>query len=202
MLLVVSGERHRPRLNEPLVMPRWEEVFSLVTGEPLNACLSEHCLMVLTFRSVNFEDFVTEDMVEAASRFDVEKCVELAMEKFASSREEVVEFDVLPHQVAAATVLSKHELVKVVVSWDSATFSKRRRLSPLEILRTVYSKPLCGASLELRLTVGTRVWSQIKAASSLQNLKPEDCLAVLRGDKEKQAELLNLLKAKAVETRR
>jgi hypothetical protein len=38
--------------------------------------------MVLTYKNVGFLDFATDEMVEAASKFDLEKCVELAMEKF------------------------------------------------------------------------------------------------------------------------
>ena len=192
MLLVVSGRWHKTLPNEPPVTPGWELAFSLVAGKRVEG---EHCSMLLAYKPVRFEDFATDEMVEAASRLDIERCIELAMEKFLQAPEELVELDSFPHQVAAAAVLSTHKIVKALIRGESATFSKPLRLTPLEILRAVYSKPEGGA-LELRLNAGPATWSMIKASASLQGFKPEDGLALLNGDEAKKAELLNLLKVK------
>jgi len=192
MLLVVSGRWHKPLPNEPLVSPGWEKAFRLVAGD----VEGEHCSMVLAYKNVDFEYFATDEMVEAASKLDLEKCIELAMEKFICAPEDVVELDVLPQQIAAAAALSQHEIVEVLVQGECATFSKKLRLSPLEILNALYSRPSSG-TVELRLTVGRPAWKIVKAAAHLQALTPEEGIAVLKGDEEKKAELLNLLKVKA-----
>ena len=194
MLLVASGKWHRPLPNEPLVPPGWEEVFRLIAGEALGCLPDAHCSIMLTYKPVRFEDFATNGMLEAAARFDLERCVELAMEKLANAPDDIVEIDALPQQVAAAVVLSRHKIVKALVQNDQVTFSRRLRLSPLEILRELYS---WSEVVELRLTVGPAVWKTVKAAVRLQGLTPEDALTVLTGNEAKRAELLNLLKVRA-----
>jgi hypothetical protein len=197
MLLVASGRWHGLLPNEPLVPPGWEEAFRLLAGD----AEGEHCSMVLTYKNVGFQDFATDEMVEAASKFDLEKCVELAMEKFMDAPEDIVELDILPQQVAAACALSQHKAVKALVQGEQATVSRRLQLTPLEILRELYSRPQNG-SVELRLTVDPSGWKTVKAAASLQNLTPEDGLAVLRGNEEKKAEVLSLLKVRLAEMKR
>jgi hypothetical protein len=197
MLLVVSGRWHGPLPNEPLVPPGWEEVFRLLAGD----VEGEHCSMVLTYKNVVFQDFATNEMVEAASKFDLGKCVELTMEKFVDAPEDVVELDILPQQIAAACALSQHKIVKTLVQGDQATVSRGLQLTPLEILRELYSRPQNG-SVELRLTLGPSGWETVKAAAYLQNLTPEDGLAVLLGNEEKKAELLSLLKVRSAEMKR
>jgi hypothetical protein len=110
--------------------------------------------------------------------------------------EDIVELDILPQQVAAACALSQHKVVKALVQGEQATVSRRLQLTPLEILRELYSRPQNG-SVELRLTVDPSGWKTVKAAASLQNLTPEDGLAVLRGNEEKKAEVLSLLKVRS-----
>jgi hypothetical protein len=157
--------------------------------------------MVLTYKNVVFQDFATNEMVEAASKFDLGKCVELTMEKFVDAPEDVVELDILPQQIAAACALSQHKIVKTLVQGDQATVSRGLQLTPLEILRELYSRPQNG-SVELRLTLGPSGWETVKAAAYLQNLTPEDGLAVLLGNEEKKAELLSLLKVRSAEMKR
>jgi len=197
MLLVASGRWHGLLPNEPLVPPGWEEVFRLLAGD----VEGEHCSVVLTYKNVDFQDFATDEMVEAASKFDLEKCVELAAAKLMDAPEDIVELDILPQQVAAACALSQHKVVKALVQGDQATVSRRLQLTPLEILRELYSRPPSG-TVELRLTVGPSDWKTVKAAASLQNLTPEYGLAVLRGNEEKKAELLSLLKVRLAEMKR
>jgi len=197
LLLAVRGRWHRPLPNEPLTPPGWEEAFSLLAGGPA----AEHCSMILSYKLVSFQDFATNEMVEAASRFDLERCVELALEKFMHAPEDVVELDALPQQVAAAAALSRHRIVKALVQGGQATVSRGLTLSPLEILRELYSWPQ-GGTVELRLTVGPSDWKTVKAAAHVQNLTPEDGLAVLKGNGEKKAELLSLLKAMSAEVKR
>ena len=196
-MLVASGRWHGPLPNEPLVPPGWEEVFRLLAGD----VEGEHCSMVLTYKNVVFQDFATNEMVEAASKFDLGKCVELTMEKFVDAPEDVVELDILPQQIAAACALSQHKIVKTLVQGDQATVSRGLQLTPLEILRELYSRPQNG-SVELRLTLGPSGWETVKAAAYLQNLTPEDGLAVLLGNEEKKAELLSLLKVRSAEMKR
>jgi hypothetical protein len=196
MLLVVSGRWHAPK--EPLVPPGWEDVFRLVAGEAHGRL---HCSVVLAYKSIQFEDFATREMVEAAMRFNLEKCVELAAAKLMDAPEDIVELDVLPQQVAAACALSQHKIVKALVQGEQVTVSRRLQLTPLEILRELYSRPQNG-TVELRLTVGPSDWKTVKAAASLQDLTPEDGLAVLMGDEERKAEIVSLLKVRLAEMKR
>ena len=196
-MLVASGRWHGLLPNEPLVPPGWEEVFRLLAGD----VEGEHCSMTLTYKNVGFEDFATDEMVEAASKFDLEKCVELAAAKLMDAPEDIVELDILPQQVAAACALSQHKIVKALVQGEQATVSRRLQLTPLEILRELYSRPQNG-SVELRLTVGPSDWKTVKAAAYLQDLTPEDGLAVLMGDEEKKAEIVSLLKVRLAEKKR
>jgi hypothetical protein len=108
--------------------------------------------------------------------------------------EHALELDSLPQQVAVAVVLSRYEAVKALVVGEETTQSGRLRLPPLEILRTVYFTPQRG-TLELRFTVDMGVWRLLNTAATFHDLKPEDGLAILQGDREKQAELEAFLKA-------
>jgi len=194
LLLFIRGNWHKPLPNEPLAPQGWEPVFNLITEGRKPEGL--HCSIVLSYKDVGFEDFATDEMVEAASRFDLSKCMRLAMEKFIAAPEDVVELDALPAQVAAAAALSLHEVTLVKAEGDYATFSKPLRLKPLEVLKALYS------GVELRLMPGPENWKLLKRAANvgLERLNPEDAAAILSGDEQRKAELVNLLKAEPMGT--
>lgn len=191
MLLFIRGKWHEPLPNEPLVPPGWKKAFRLLAGQLEGV----HCSMTLTYKAVTFESFVTDEMVEAASKFDLSKTFKLAMETFLSAPDMVLDLDYLPHQVAASAVLSQHELVKAHVKGETAEFTRPTRLQPLKILRAVYARPRKGY-VELRSMVSAEVWETLESVTSLQTLTPEDGLEILRGNPEKTREVANLLKVK------
>jgi hypothetical protein len=192
VLLALRGNWHKPLPNEPLIPPGWEDVFKAVAG--VNPIAGKHCSIIVNCKQVKFEDVATDEVVEAASTFDVSKCVELIMKKLMFLPEHALELDSLPQQVAVAVVLSRYEAVKALVVGEETTQSGRLRLPPLELLRTVYFTPQRG-TLELRFTVDMGVWRLLNTAATFHDLKPEDGLAILQGDREKQAELEAFLKA-------
>ncbi|MEM2189433.1 MAG: hypothetical protein QXG35_08920 [Nitrososphaerota archaeon] len=194
MLLYVRGRWHRPLPNEPLIPPGWKGVFRLVAGSTPN---DEHCSMILLYKHADFESFAVNEVVEAASKLNVSKAVKLAVQTLLSAPDVVLELDNLPSQVVAASALSQHEVVRAHVKGGSVELSALDRLSPLEILRAVYARPREGF-FELRSMISGETWEALRAAANLQGLTPKDAMAILRGDREKLMEVVNLLKTRAL----
>lgn len=190
-MLFIRGKWHEPLPNEPLVPPGWKKAFRLLAGRREGV----HCSMTLTYKATTFESFITDEMVEVASKFDLSKTFKLAMETLLSAPDKILDFDYFPHQVAASAVLSQHELVKAYVKGETAEFTRPTCLQPLEILKAVYARPRKGY-VELRSMVSAEVWETLESVTSLQTLTPEDGLEILRGNQEKTREVANLLKVK------